>query len=120
MTNENLSAQLRSDIAGVAVIDLAKEFGTPAYFYDAAVIQERIEELRSFDVIRFAQKACSNIAIIDLVRRHGVRVDAVDAVVGDIGEIHIAVGRHSRPLGELETAGQLDRLGSRRNEIRRA
>ena len=44
----------------------------------------------------------------------------MDQVVRDVGEIYIAVGRHSRPLGELEAAGQLDRLGSRRNEIRRA
>ena len=92
MASDNLSAQLRSDIAGVAVVDLVKEFGTPAYFYDAAVVQQRIEELRSFDVIRFAQKACSNIAIIDLVRRHGVRVDAVSA-----GEIHRALQAGCQP-----------------------
>ena len=61
----------RSQIAGIPVGKLAAEFGTPAYVYDAAQIVERIGDLRAFDGIRYAQKACSNLAILDLVRRHG-------------------------------------------------
>ena len=74
---------LRHEIAGVPVRELAREFGTPSYFYDASAIERRIDDLRAFDVIRYAQKACSNLAILDLVRRHGVLVDAVSA--GEIG-----------------------------------
>jgi diaminopimelate decarboxylase len=70
-------APLRTEIAGVAVERLAREFGTPTYVYDAGKIVERIEDLRAFDAVRYAQKACSNLAILDLVRRHGVLVDAV-------------------------------------------
>ncbi len=70
---------LRPEIAGVPVRELAHQFGTPCFVYDAAAIQSRIEDLRAFDVIRYAQKACSNIAILDLIRRHGVLVDAVSA-----------------------------------------
>jgi diaminopimelate decarboxylase len=77
---------LRSKIAGVSVAELAKTFGTPVYVYDAAKILERISDLKAFDVIRYAQKACSNIAILDLMRRQGVLVDAVSA-----GEIHRAL-----------------------------
>jgi diaminopimelate decarboxylase len=77
---------LRIQIAGVPVTELALQFGTPAYVYDAAKIVERINDLRAFDVIRFAQKACSNLAILDLMRRHGVLVDAVSA-----GEIRRAL-----------------------------
>ncbi len=77
---------IRTQIAGLAVRDLAQRFGTPTYVYDAAKIIERINDLKRFDVIRFAQKACSNIAILDLARRHGVVVDAVSA-----GEIHRAL-----------------------------
>lgn len=77
---------LRTQIAGVDVLELAQKFGTPTYVYDAAKIIERIEDLRPFDLIRYAQKACSNIAILDLCRRHGVVVDAVSA-----GEIHRAI-----------------------------
>ena len=78
-----------TEIAGLAVTDLARDFGTPCYVYDAATIAARIAELRAFDVIRYALKACSNLAIIDLVRRHGGLVDTVSA-----GEIHraLAVG----------------------------
>jgi diaminopimelate decarboxylase len=76
----------RREIAGVPVAHLAKEFGTPAYIYDAAKIVERINDLKAFDVVRYAQKACSNIAILDLMRRHGVVVDAVSA-----GEIYRAM-----------------------------
>lgn len=76
----------RREIAGVPIPDLAKEFGTPVYVYDAAKIVERVHDLKAFDVVRYAQKACSNIAILDLIRRQGVVVDAVSA-----GEIHRAM-----------------------------
>lgn len=79
-------SSLRHEIAGVDVARLAAEFGTPTYVYDAAKIVERVEDLRQFDTVRFAQKACSNIAILDLVRQHGVVVDAVSA-----GEIQRAI-----------------------------
>jgi diaminopimelate decarboxylase len=74
---------LRTQIAGIAVEQLAREFGTPTYVYDAARILERIGDLRSFDVVRYAMKACSNLAVLDLVRRAGVLVDTVSA--GEIG-----------------------------------
>ncbi|MGH7138437.1 MAG: diaminopimelate decarboxylase [Pirellulales bacterium] len=77
---------LRTEIAGYPVTELARQFGTPSYVYDAGKILERVDELRAFDSIRYAQKACSNIAILDLVRRHGVLVDTVSA-----GEIARAV-----------------------------
>ena len=86
---------LRTEIAGVSVIELARQFGTPAYVYDAAKIVERIDDLRAFDVIRYAQKACSNLAILDLVRRHGVLVDAVSA-----GEIRRALAAGFSPHGD--------------------
>lgn len=79
---------IRTEIAGYPVIELARQFGTPAYVYDAARIAERIADLRAFDSIRYAQKACSNIAILDLVRRQGVLVDAVSA--GEIARARAA------------------------------
>ncbi len=74
---------LRTDIAGIPAAQLAREFGTPVYVYDAAKIVERVHDLKAFDVIRYAQKACSNLAILDLIRRQGVLVDAVSG--GEIG-----------------------------------
>jgi diaminopimelate decarboxylase len=85
----------RTEIAGQSVDALADRFGTPTYVYDASKIVERINDLAAFDVVRYAQKACSNLAILDLVRRHGVLVDAVSA-----GEILRAEAAGYQPGGE--------------------
>lgn len=77
---------IRQEIAGVPVAKLAQEFGTPTYVYEAASIEQRIDDLKQFDKIRYAQKACSNIAILDLMRQKGVVVDAVST-----GEIQRAL-----------------------------
>jgi len=77
---------IRHEIAGVPIVELAREFGTPTYVYDAARIERRIDALQAFDVMRFAQKANSNLAVLDLVRRRGGVVDAVSA-----GEIQRAL-----------------------------
>ncbi len=73
----SLYSTLRTEIAGQLVSDLACQFGTPLYVYDAAKIVAQVESLKTFDTIRYAQKASSNLAILDLVRRHGGLVDAV-------------------------------------------
>ena len=86
MSVQQQFATVRSEISGHSVADLAKKFGTPSYVYDATTIRNRIEQLRQFDVIRYAQKANSNIAILDLVRRQGVVVDAVSS-----GEVFRAI-----------------------------
>ena len=65
---------------------LVGELGTPLYAYDAATIRRRCHDLAAWDTIRFAQKACSNLAVLALVRQEGVLVDAVST-----GEIHRAL-----------------------------
>jgi diaminopimelate decarboxylase len=86
---------MRQSIAGVAVRELAQEFGTPTYVYEAARIEQRIADLKAFDVVRYAQKACSNLAILDLARRNGALVDAVSA-----GEIRRALAAGYTPTGD--------------------
>ena len=86
MPTDTTHPALRREIAGASVADLAKEYGTPLYVYDAEMIRRRCRDLAAWDTVRFAQKACSNIAILDLVRREGVMVDAVST-----GEIHRAL-----------------------------
>ncbi len=83
---------IRRQIAGVDVAELAHEYGTPLYVYDAAMIRRRCEDLSAWDTIRFAQKACSNLAVLGLLRRLGVMVDAVSA-----GEIHRALAAGYSP-----------------------
>jgi diaminopimelate decarboxylase len=85
----------RTQIAGRPVSDIVSSVGTPAYVYDAGKVVERIGDLAAFDVIRYAQKACSNLAILDLCRRHGALVDAVSAF-----EIRRALAAGYPPQGE--------------------
>lgn len=80
------AAGIRTQIAGVSVADLAHDHGTPLYAYDAEMIRHRCRDLAAWDTVRFAQKACSNLAVLDLIRREGVMVDAVST-----GEIHRAL-----------------------------
>jgi len=76
-SNPEPFSTLRTEIAGVPVPAIAAEFGTPTFVYDAARIHAQIDKLQAFDVIRYAQKASSNIALLDLCRNRGVLVDAV-------------------------------------------
>jgi diaminopimelate decarboxylase len=59
------------------LLDIAAEFGTPVYVYDAAVLRRQLASLASFDRVRFAQKACSNIHVLRWLRAHGAFVDCV-------------------------------------------
>src|SRR5690606_5512033 len=86
---------LRTEIAGLSVSELASRFGTPCFVYDADLISQRIADLRKFDVVRYAQKACSNLAILDLMRRQGVLVDATSA-----GEVRRALAAGYPATGE--------------------
>jgi diaminopimelate decarboxylase len=65
---------------------VAQRYGTPVHVYDAALIRKRIASLKAFDTIRFAQKACSNMHLLRLMREQGVKVDAVSG-----GEIERAL-----------------------------
>lgn len=85
----------RSEIADVSVVELARQFGTPTFVYDAAAVRRRIADLAAFDTVRYAQKACSNLAVLDLVRREGALVDAVSA-----GEIRRAMAAGFPPVGD--------------------
>ena len=88
------------------LLPLAQQYSGPFWAYDAQIIQQRIEQLRAFDVVRFAQKACSNIHILRLMRAAGVKVDAVS-----LGEIERALAAGFQPGGEeiVFTADVFDR-----------
>ena len=74
---------------------LADQFGPPLWVYDAATIRQRIAQVSNFDTVRFAQKACSNIHILQLMREQGVKVDAVSR-----GEILRALAAGFKAGGE--------------------
>jgi diaminopimelate decarboxylase len=89
---------------------LAQTHGTPLWVYDASTIECQVAALRSFDVIRFAQKANSNTHILKLMKRLGVQVDSVS-----LGEIERALaagfkpGLHNGHAEIVFTADLLDR-----------
>lgn len=60
-------------------IKAANEHGTPLWLYDYATIKQRVSEVKIFDTVRFAQKACPNLSIVSLMRNLGCMVDAVSA-----------------------------------------
>lgn len=93
-------------IAGVKIPELAAKYGTPTYVYDEAKIEERIRDLKGFPVIRYAQKANSNLAVLGVMHRHGVLVDAVSA-----GEIHRALAVGYKPGQIVYTADIFDHPG---------
>ncbi|MGW4806374.1 diaminopimelate decarboxylase [Kitasatospora sp. NPDC004272] len=100
-------------IDGPCLAALAAEHGTPLWAYDAQTIRDQIAKLRSFDVIRFAQKACSNIHILRLMREEGVLVDAVSE--GELERALLAgyqVGGPDEPV--VLTADLLSRSALRR------
>ena len=75
-----------TDLTANNLLRLPAEFGCPVWVYDAQIICAQIAKLGQFDVVRFAQKACSNIHILRLMREQGVKVDSVS-----LGEIERAL-----------------------------
>lgn len=86
----------------------ARALGQPFWIYDADVIRRQIARLRRFDVIRYAQKANSNLHVLRLMRSEGTHVDAVS-----LGEIERALAAGYAPTGDDDplvfTADIIDR-----------
>ena len=87
---------------------LAAGHATPLWVYDADTIRARVERLRQFDTVRFAQKACSNTHVLRLLRSLGVQVDAVSA--GEIQRaLHAGYDARGEHSGIVFTADEIDR-----------
>lgn len=87
------------------LLPLAQRYNVPFWAYDADIIRQRISQLQQFDTVRFAQKACSNIHILRLMREAGVKVDSVS-----LGEVERALAAGFQPGGDeiVFTADLLD------------
>ncbi len=94
----------RNEITGIPISEIVSKFGTPAYVYDMSIIEERVRDLAAFDVVRYAQKACSNIGILNRLKGLGVVVDAVS-----VGEVKRALAAGFDPQGIVFTADVFDR-----------
>lgn len=88
--------------------DAVRQHGSPLWAYDAATIISRIEQLKPFDTVRFAQKANPNLQVLRLMRQHGLVLDAVS-----LGEMERAFAAGAsvagEPAGVVLTCDVLDR-----------
>ncbi len=95
------------DFDSMPISSLVSQFETPVYVYSRATIEQRISELKGLGTIRYAQKALPNLAILNLMKHHGIVVDAVSA-----GELYRAIvsgyNGISDPAGVVFTADVLD------------
>ncbi|MFC5626630.1 diaminopimelate decarboxylase [Algoriphagus winogradskyi] len=71
-----------TQLQGISIESIAKEFGTPVYIYDGEKIVSQIKSLQTAFAsvplkIKYATKALSNISILKLVKKAGGGVDAV-------------------------------------------
>jgi diaminopimelate decarboxylase len=78
-------------IQGVNVLDIAQQFGTPVYVYDAEKIVSQIKSLKmaysgSDVTVKYAAKALTNVSILKLIRKHGAGIEVVS-----LQEAHLAM-----------------------------
>lgn len=81
------------EIGGVDTTELAKQFGTPLYVYDVALIKERARSFKqAFEnmgvkaQVAYASKAFSSIAMFQLAKEEGLSLDVVSG-----GELYTAI-----------------------------
>lgn len=82
----SLNNKFKNSFKKKILLSIIRNYDCPIWVYDANIILHQIKLLKKFDVIRFAQKACSNINILKLMIKAGVKVDAVS-----LGEIERAL-----------------------------
>lgn len=95
-------------LQGISFEQLAREFGTPLYIYDAAKIQSQIQALKAsfagIDTrIKYAAKALTNISILKLMKKSGIGVDVVS-----IQEVQIALRAGFAPSEIMFTPSGVD------------
>lgn len=106
-------AQLHCEDLPVA--ELAERFGTPLFVYSAAALTGRLKALQAAfaevdPLVCYSVKACSNLAILQLMNQHGSGFDVVS-----IGELQRVVAAGGSP-GKTVFAG----VGKTDDEIRAA
>jgi len=108
VSTDGLQHPAPAALAPTLLRELARAHGTPLWVYDADTLRARVEQLRPFDTIRFAQKACSNTHVLRLLRGLGVMVDAVSA--GEIERaLHAGYDARDEHAGIVFTADEIDR-----------
>ena len=93
---------------------IADQYGTPCYVYSSAVLKENFDAyshaLKGREhLVCFAVKACSNIAILQLLARRGAGFDIVS--VGELERVLLAGGQPEKIVfsGVAKTASEMRR-----------
>lgn len=84
-------------VEDVELEQIARTFGTPTYVYSNATLLEHLERFQTaFEALAprvcFAVKSCSNLAILELLARHGAGMDLVSG-----GELRRALAANVDP-----------------------
>lgn len=81
------------EIGGVDTVELVREYGTPLYVYDVALIRQRArsfkETFEKYGIkaqVSFASKAFSSVAMVQLADEEGLSLDVVSG-----GELYTAI-----------------------------
>ena len=77
-------------VQGVNLIDVAQEFGTPLYVYDAEKIASQLNSMKSAFSglkvkVKYAAKSLTNISILKFLKKKGAELDAVSIQEAQIG-----------------------------------
>ena len=77
--------------------DLLKEYGSPLYVYNEAILRERCREMAHLVsyphfVVNYSAKANSNLEILKIIREEGLHADAVSP-----GEIYLLLAAGFKP-----------------------
>ena len=102
------------EIGGVDTIELTKNYGTPLYVYDIALVRERargfkktFEKLGVPAQVAYASKAFSSIAMIQVAEQEGLSLDVVsggELYTAGIGTVNFLTEQGRPPACELEHA----------------
>ncbi len=91
--NMAVNADNHLEISGLDATELAKNYGTPLYVYDIALVKNKIntfkDAFRSYEKgtqVAYASKAFSSLALYQLLAKEDVSLDVVSG-----GELHLAI-----------------------------
>jgi diaminopimelate decarboxylase len=97
----------RFEIQGLALTDLANQFGTPLYLYDADKIIQQLKTLQttfapSHVKVKYATKALTNISILKLLKKNDSGIDVVS-----VNEAKLALGAGFKPADIMFTSNSV-------------